>query len=222
MLKGLLSFADLSKLDLDNSPESDAQASENDSEGGVENPDDVPDRIVRLPALLGASLANNLEVHLKRLDALPLVRRLSDDWRSREVTDCSIVVLRILALRDILHVSKISIEDLYPGLADSRYAGWEVLVPQGGYSPEPVQKQLSGQQFAQLMKEPARKAFAFIGPGNKGSDSWIFLEIAPGQRQPAKNKWLIVQFESKSRKAPQTVSAQQIQAEFEKTFRPPL
>lgn len=180
--------------------------------GSIECPDDQNDKIVRLPLLLGAGLANHLEVDLERLEAVPLIRRLNDDWRSREITDLSIIVLRILVLRQILHVDKISISDLYPGLKDSQFADRIVKVPKTGFRVQSKGKQLSAQQFAELLNDPDRADFAFIGPGNKGADSWIFLEFA----DDCPHRYLIIQFESKSRQGPENISQEKVKAEFRK------
>ena len=179
-----------------------------------DSPDQQPNQIVTLPMLLAAAAANVLEADLERLTAVPLLERISDDWRSREITDCTMVVLRLLVLKKVLHVDKIKLRELYPFLAGSAYSEHMVLVPDEGFRIAAESKQLSNSEFSQLLNDPDRQAFAYIGPGNYKSDSWVFLKLGTGE-------WLVLQFESKSRKPGSTVTAKAVSTEFSKVFKLP-
>lgn len=179
-----------------------------------DSPDQQSNQVVSLPMLLGAAAASALEVDFERMAAVPLLDRISDDWRSREVTDCSLIVLRLMVLRKVLHVDKIRLGELYPFLESSRYSQQMIKVPEKGFEIAAQGTQLSHKEFSQLLKDPKRQAFAYVGPGNYKSDSWVFLKLSDG-------RWLVLQFESKKRKPGTTISAAEVDAEFSKTFRLP-
>ena len=181
---------------------------------GTEQPDAQPDQYVSLAPLLAITAQQQLEVELDRLVPVPLLQYLADDWRSREETDVGILVLKLCLLRLVMGQEEASLSELYRELENTDHGSLRIRVPEKGFRVKRIEEQMTQEGFQQLLSRADASSWAFIGPGNKGIDSWLTLKDKD-------NKWLILQLQSKVRTRGEAVDAASVAKEAEKGWEVP-
>ena len=180
---------------------------------GTEQPDAQPDQHVSLAPLLAITAQQQLEVGLKRLVPVPLLQYLADDWRSREETDVGILVLKLCLLRLVMGQEEASLSELYGNLATD-HGSLRIRIPEKGFVVQRISKQMTQGDFQQLLRSADAGSWAFIGPGNKGMDSWLTLKTKDG-------RWLVLQLQSKVRTRAEAVGAASVAKEAKKGWEVP-
>ena len=178
-------------------------------------PDDQVKLQVSLCPLVLLAAYRNLEVYQHGLPFLPLLSQLTDDWRSWELTDVGMIVLRLLMYSKVLIFQEVKLSELL-GIPLSEDVA--VRVPQHKLWVRLLSKQLTDSDMEKLVKEfrcspEEDRYFAFLGPGNKGPDGWIILE------EFVSGELWIVHFESKKRSTDQVLPSNEVlQREFDKRY----
>lgn len=147
-----------------------ARPSTVDEDEGDAAPDTLPVTYVHIPPLL-------LRVMYQQLDAMwTTVRSLQqfpESWDDREQSDVGLLMLRMQLAGTIFGERTMQLEELCPGLSDLG----EVFIPTGNYVIHRVGEQLRTPEFVETCLQEARLGsfWAFLGPGNWGSDGWLIL-----------------------------------------------
>lgn len=143
-------------------------------------------------------------------------------WRQREVMDCSVLMLRACWARAYIGKEDMRLLQLVLGRmpAASTHTSLQdraVKLPDLGMAQQPhmgrVQQQLGLEEFNQLLgdwRAGRTGNFAFVGPGNKGADGWLFFH----ELDPDSDKPLVIFLSSKQRTgrpAPKVRSSQIVQ-----------
>jgi len=149
-----------------------AAASEPGSEG-VLNPDSET-HLVSMPPVLLVAAYRFMKAPSNRLVWVPLLNHLTDDWRTRELTDVSILVAKLLFWHDVLLQPVVSLRELLGGI-DVGVHEMSFCVPEGNFSVCDVSSQLTHSAELQSMVNNMDAQWAFRGPGNFGPDSWLLL-----------------------------------------------
>jgi len=149
-----------------------AAASEPGSEG-VLNPDSET-HLVSMPPVLLVAAYRFMKAPSNRLVWVPLLNHLTDDWRTRELTDVSILVAKLLFWHDVLLQPVVSLRELLGGI-DVGVHEMSFCVPEGKFSVCDVSSQLTHSAELQSMVNNMDAQWAFRGPGNFGPDSWLLL-----------------------------------------------
>lgn len=184
------------------------------------NADWQPDQQVWLPPLLAIMSLKHMSCQPAQLAQPPLIARLADEWQDREETDLMMLVLKLQLLaaeaalggngRDWAPLC-----DLLPGELPEAFINALVKLPGAGMqlAPKVVSTHLSDSAFLQQCTEASYDGvFAFVGPGNKGPDAWLVLQLTCGQR-------LVVVIQSKKRAVSQQTSEKDVEVEAAKCWK---
>ena len=174
-----------------------AAASEPGSEG-VTNPDSET-HLVSMPPVLLVAAYRFMKAPSNRLVWVPLLNHLTDDWQTRELTDVSILVAKLLFWHDVLLQPVVSLRELLGGI-DVGVHEMSFCVPEGNFSVCDVSSQLTHSAELQSMVNNMDAQWAFRGPGNFGPDSWLLLrrsDDAESELHPVVAIWI----QSKKRQA---------------------
>ena len=174
-----------------------AAASEPGSEG-VLNPDSET-HLVSMPPVLLVAAYRFMTAPDNRLVWMPLLNQLTDDWRSRELTDVSILVAKLLFWHDVLHQHVVSLRELL-GDIDVGDHDMSFLVPEGNFSVCEVNSQVTQSAELQSMVDNMDAKWAFRGPGNFGPDSWLLLRRSD-HTNPESHPVIALSIQSKKRQS---------------------
>lgn len=129
---------------------------------GRVQPDYAEDKVVELPPILAIAAVNEIRISLERLLPTPLYTFLRDDWRSREETDLTMIMLRLYMLRTVVGETEVVLQSLLPFLESSRLSQTRVKIPLSGYQILRLQHQLDQQQFELMMRDRLASQWAFL------------------------------------------------------------
>lgn len=191
-----------------------AAASEPGAEG-VLNPDNET-HLVSMPPVLLVAAYWFLKVPISRLVWVPLLNHLTDDWRSRELTDVSILVAKLLFWHDILLQPVVSLRELLGGI-DVGDHEMSFCVPEGNFLVCDVISQLTQSDELQSMVNNMDAQWAFRGPGNFGPDSWLLLRRSDdtgSESHPVVAIWI----QSKKRQAASSMQSAKLVEEAAKVL----
>ena len=169
------------------------QASTGDDDAGSTNPDEGEQQI-SMPPLLMIAAYRYIRKHHACHDGMvfvPLLQHLADDWQDRELTDVSVLVAKLFLWRHVMNQDTVQLSKLLGGIELAR-CDIELCVPTSDYEVHKVGEQLSSVEFEQLLRN-AECQWAFIGPHNHLSDSWLLL------RRAADHALVVVYLQSKKR-----------------------
>lgn len=189
-----------------------AAASEPGSEG-VTNPDSET-HLVSMPPVLLVAAYRFMKAPSNRLVWVPLLNHLTDDWQTRELTDVSILVAKLLFWHDVLLQPVVSLRELLGGI-DVGVHEMSFCVPEGNYSVCDVSSQLTHSAELQSMVNNMDAQWAFRGPGNFGPDSWLLLrrsDDAESELHPVVAIWI----QSKKRQAVSSMQSAELGKEAAK------
>ena len=120
---------------------------------GVLNPDSE-NHLVSTPPLLLVAACRFMKAPDNRLVWVPLLNHLTDDWRTHELTDVSILVAKLLFRHDVLRQSVVSLRELL-GVIDVGVHDMSFCVPDSNISVCDVSSKLTqpvhGQQYGCAM-----------------------------------------------------------------------
>jgi hypothetical protein len=181
--------------------------------------DTQKDQQVWLPPLLALMSLRHLSCQWTPLAQPPLTARLADEWRDREFTDLMMLMLKLqlLAYEDATAggcKGFAPLSDLLPGELPKEFTNTKVKLPRASMqlAPEVVSTHLSEEGFLQLCTQASYDgSFAFVGPGNKGPDAWLVLQLTCG-------KQLVVNIQSKKRAVSQRTYQADVVAEAAKCW----
>mmetsp|Transcript_28609 Transcript_28609/g.62959 ORF Transcript_28609/g.62959 Transcript_28609/m.62959 type:complete len:796 (+) Transcript_28609:220-2607(+) len=180
-----------------------------DDEVGVPKPDIMTDYMVYVPPAVMVAAIQWMEVGRKSLPSVPLFRLVIGEWRSRELTDVSMLVLKMQFLSEVLHTTEVQLEMLVPGASEDI----TLKVPQKHFKVSSVDKQLrKGDLQALATKARQGDPWAFVGPGNSGPDGWVLLESTDGTP-------FVLYVQSKQRQNDELVGRRALQEEAAKCKR---
>ncbi|KAL3156272.1 hypothetical protein ABBQ32_012545 [Trebouxia sp. C0010 RCD-2024] len=180
-----------------------AAASEPGAEG-VRNPDSET-HLVSMPPVLLVAAYRFMKAPSNRLVWVPSLNHLTDDWRTRELTDVSILVAKLLFWHDVLLQPVVSLRELLGGI-DVGDHEMSFCVPEGNFSVCDVSSQLTQSVELQSMVNNMDAQWAFRGPINFGPDSWLLLRRCDDTKvdsPPVVAVWI----QSKKRQAPSSMQS---------------
>lgn len=194
-----------------------ATANEPDSEGLL-HPDSET-HLVSVPPLLLVAAYQCMNAPSNRLAWLPLLNRLSDDWRSRELTDVSILVAKLFFWHDVLLQPVVSLREL---VGDINVGAHEMslCVPEGNFAVCDVSSQLTQPAEVQSMVNNMDTQWAFQGPGNFCPDSWLLLRRSDAT-QSESHSVVAIWIQSKKRQAPSSMQSAKLGEEAAKMLHIP-
>lgn len=186
-------------------------------ETGDPAPDDVADLAITLPPVVMVMLQTKLEAlphAFQGWASLPLLQKLDDFWRNREITDVVTLALRLQLYREVFGQETVALRDLHPGFSGG-LCDVTVLIPTDGYKPTPPPE---GQMTASKFEDTVTSATAddnwlYVGPGNSGpGDSWVILFRADASSSNASTSdeppWcVVICIQSKQRSGEDRVSS---------------
>ena len=82
---------------------------------GLEDPD-IDEHLVCTPPLLLVAAYCSMRLHHGSLVFVPLLAQLTDNWRTRELTDVSILVAKLHLWRAVLHKETVALSALLGGV----------------------------------------------------------------------------------------------------------
>jgi len=189
-----------------------AAASEPGSEG-VLNPDSET-HLVSMPPMLLVAAYRFMTAPSNRLVWVPLLNHLTDDWRTRELTDVSILVAKLLFWHDVLLQPVVSLRELLGGV-DVGVHEMSFCVPNDNFSVCDVSSQLTHSAELQSMVSNMDAQWAFRGPGNFGPDSWLLLRRSDDTASGS-HPVVVVCIQSKKRQAASSMQSAKLGEEAEK------
>ncbi len=149
-----------------------AAASGPDSEGWL-YPDREP-HLVSMPPVLLVAAYRSMKAFSNKLLWVPLLSHLTHDWQNRELTDVSILVAKLFFWHDVLCQPVVSLRELLGGVNIGVHE-MSFCVPNNNFRVCDVSSQLTDSAELQSMVSNMDAQWAFQGPGNFGSDSWLLL-----------------------------------------------
>ena len=109
--------------------------------------------------------------------SVPLLQRLKDNWRARESTDLSIMILKLALLHKVLKIQTTTISDLYPA-CPANLRKVRVKVPKKNFEVHELRAQVDKADFLDVVAMKLQEGhWALLGVGNDAAvDSWLVLE----------------------------------------------
>jgi len=177
--------------------------------------DEVEELTVDMPPLLLLMATKLMEVDHEKMPGTPMLAHCADQWPDRERTDITTLVMRLWLLAKVFNQQTVALSQLLGGIAVGAHEV-TLRVPDRRYQLRPSTKltpvQFAAQQTAVMVSADA--PWAFIGPGNAGVDSWMYLRTHPvGQI-------FSVQVQSKKRTQPKPLTVSAVAREASKVVRP--
>ncbi len=157
---------------------------------GSTNPD-AGEQQVSMPPLLMIAAYRYMEIDKHGMVLVPLLQHLADNWQDRELTDVSVLVAKLFLWRHVMNQDTVQLSKLLGGI-ELGLSDMELCVPTSDYAVHKVGEQLTSAEFEQLLQS-AECQWAFIGPQNYLSDSWLLL------RQATNHTLVVVYLQSKKR-----------------------
>lgn len=151
---------------------------------------DLGEQQISMPPLLMIAAYRYMEIGKHGMAFVPLLQHMADNWQDGELSDVSVLVAKLFLWRHVMNQDTVELSELLGGSKLGRYA-LEVCVPTSDYEVHKVGEQLSSVEFEQLLQN-AECQWAFIGPQNHLSDSWLL-------RRAADHALVVVYLQSKKR-----------------------
>ena len=140
-----------------------------------------------MPHLAAVAAMRYLRAKNSRLQLPPLVFQIVDSWRGKGHRDNAVPLVRLQVAAAVSEVSEVHLSNLLPSedKLPHSFRYMRVRLPKLNTNPtnptRDVHEQLLPKQFVQLCKMASYDGhYAFIGPGNKGPDSWLVLQTVGG------------------------------------------
>ena len=176
---------------------------------GSTNPD-AGEQQVSMPPLLMIAAYRYMEVGKQGMVFVPLLQHLADNWQDRELTDVSVLVAKLFLWRHVMNQDTVQLSELLGGI-ELGMSDTEFCMPTSDYEVHKVGEQLSSVEFEQLLQN-AECRWAFIGPQNYLSDSWLLL------RRAADHTLVVVYLQSKNRQRPEAMQYRKLVEEAAKRW----
>jgi len=186
--------------------------------------DTVEQLVVDMPPLLLLLAARLMEVDKEVIPQTPMMAGFRDSGDDRERTDLTTLMIRLWLLRTVFKQPTVQLSVLLGGGIVNEDGSLPVggidvgdfdvnlRVPKTGYSPTRLGYYPTGTEFAARARD-SDICWAYIGPGNRGVDSWMFLRTEPD------GNVFCIQIQSKKRSDLRTLSVSAVVSEAKKVFK---
>lgn len=140
------------------------------------NIDDAEMHVLSVPPVLLVAAYRFMKRSKYSLMWVPLLKQLTDEWQQRELTDVSILVARLMLMRDTLQKPSILLSDLLGGVDVGKHQ-MSFYVPESHFSVCDIKsrQELSSAELKNMVSNMDTQ-WAFRDPSNPGLGSWLLLQ----------------------------------------------